>query len=212
MICVQDDRLVGSLVHANDRGHLRRQPDDRHLRRDRLPAGQHVRAASSSRRSSSRSFTPGRCRSGSTARAARRRRQRVPAAARAPPPLRVLARRRRRITAGCTSGRRDGYPAPLLERLAALPRTIRLSSTLTREMHELLELGASRLPEPERDRGARSRYRMIYQYVGEAELAQGLGAIYAGPSSARCSTSTRISARHSISMRSPTPPRSAIRT
>ena len=74
----------------------------------------------------------------------------------------------------------DGYPPALLERLGRLPRTIRLSSTLTREMHELLELGASRLP-------SRSEIevlltlRMIYQYAGEAELAQGRGTTYAGP-------------------------------
>jgi AraC-like DNA-binding protein len=74
----------------------------------------------------------------------------------------------------------DGYPRPMIERLAGLPRIIRLSSTLTREMHELLELSASRLP----SRGEIEVFlalRMLYQFVGEAELAQGLGVTYAGP-------------------------------
>jgi AraC-like DNA-binding protein len=74
----------------------------------------------------------------------------------------------------------EGYPGPMIERMARLPRIIRLSSTLTREMHELLELSASRLP-------SRSEIevfltlRMLYQYVGEAELADGRGASYDGP-------------------------------
>jgi AraC-like DNA-binding protein len=74
----------------------------------------------------------------------------------------------------------DGYPAPMIERMARLPRVIRLSSTLTREMHELLELSASRLP----SRGEIEVFlalRMLYQFVGEAELAEGLGLSYAGP-------------------------------
>jgi AraC family transcriptional regulator len=74
----------------------------------------------------------------------------------------------------------DGYPAPKIERMARLPRVIRLSSTLTREMHELLELSASRLP----SRGEIEVFlslRMLYQFVGEAELAEGLGVSYAGP-------------------------------
>ncbi len=74
----------------------------------------------------------------------------------------------------------DGYPAPMIERMARLPRVIRLSSTLTREMHELLELSASRLPSRS-EIEAFLTLRMLYQFVGEAELAEGRGVIYAGP-------------------------------
>jgi AraC-like DNA-binding protein len=74
----------------------------------------------------------------------------------------------------------EGYPPPMLERMARVPRVIRLSSTLTRAMHELLELSASRLPS-RAEIEVFLALRMLYQYVGEAELAEGLGVSYAGP-------------------------------
>jgi AraC family transcriptional regulator of arabinose operon len=67
---------------------------------------------------------------------------------------------------------RGAYAPELLERLATLPRTIRLSSTLTRELRELIELGSSRLPSRD-EIELLGAHRLLYQYVGEAELVLG---------------------------------------
>src|SRR5262249_23722213 len=74
----------------------------------------------------------------------------------------------------------DGYPPALLERLAALPRTIRLSATLTRELRELIELGSSRLP----SRGEIELlppHRLLSPSVGEAGWALGGHGVGDGP-------------------------------
>jgi AraC family transcriptional regulator len=71
----------------------------------------------------------------------------------------------------------DGHPPVLLERLSALPRAIRLSSVLAREMRALLDLGVQHLT-TRREIELLLAHRVLYQYIGEAELAEGLGVVY----------------------------------
>ena len=71
----------------------------------------------------------------------------------------------------------SGYPTPLLDRLATLPRAIRLSSTLAREMRALLDFGVHQLTTG-REIELLLAHRVLYQYIGEAELVEGLGVIY----------------------------------
>jgi AraC-like DNA-binding protein len=70
-----------------------------------------------------------------------------------------------------------GYPPALLDRLATLPRAIRLSSTLAREMRALLDIGTHPLT-TRREIELLLAHRILYQYIGEAEHGEGLGVIY----------------------------------
>jgi AraC family transcriptional regulator len=71
----------------------------------------------------------------------------------------------------------DGYPGALLDRLATLPRSIRVSSVLAREMRALLDVGVHHLT-TRRELEFLLAHRVLYQYIGEAELAGGLGVVY----------------------------------
>jgi AraC family transcriptional regulator len=71
----------------------------------------------------------------------------------------------------------DGYPPDLLGRLSALPRSIRVSSVLAREMRALLDVGVHHLT-TRREIELLLAHRVLYQYIGEAELVEGLGVVH----------------------------------
>jgi AraC family transcriptional regulator of arabinose operon len=71
----------------------------------------------------------------------------------------------------------DGHPTALLERLTVLPSAIRLSSALAREMRALLDLGVQHLT-TRQEIEVLLAHRVLYQYIGEAELVEGLGVVH----------------------------------
>lgn len=66
-----------------------------------------------------------------------------------------------------------GYPDGLVNRLETLPRSIRLSSTMSREMRTLLDLDVHQMS-TRRELELLLAHRILYQYIGEAEQAGGL--------------------------------------
>ena len=74
----------------------------------------------------------------------------------------------------------DAYPDVFTERLVALPRVLRLSRTLASRMRALLDLETSALPTT-RELESLLAHLVLFQFVGEAELLAGRGALGASP-------------------------------
>ena len=73
-----------------------------------------------------------------------------------------------------------GYPDPMLERIRRLPFAIPLSAGLAREVRELLDLAPARLTTRE-ELMLLCGQRILYQFIGEAELAGGIGVGFSDP-------------------------------